>query len=136
MSREWLDMSVQQIAAKAPRARAFYDRYSEDALDAMEDQWPTKAGVVCLTTSGRDPGWLCVRQTPDAGLLESWGTRMSRDDNYQILAQREFGDRIAGLDAVRRRVARVAQARANHVEGTSEWFKVSEAAAQSALMAD
>jgi hypothetical protein len=133
MSREFLDISVTEVAAHAPRPQSFYDRYCEDSLDIIEASWPTRAGYVCLVQHGHSPGWVMVRQTPDLGFLTSQLRRCSPNDDYEVIASRHVDDRFKGFDTVRQTLGRIANERKNHTAGIAEWFKAHSQAADAAL---
>lgn len=133
MSREFLDIRVNEVAARAPRPQAFYDRYCEDSLDIIEARWPTRAGYVCLVQCRHAPAWVMVRQTPDLGLMTSFLDRWSLDDDYEVIASRRVKDRFRALDVARRCIGRIAAERKNHTAGTAEWFKAGLADAKASF---
>ena len=133
MTREFLDISVTEVAAHAPRPQSFYDRYCEDSLDIIEASWPTRAGYVCLIQCGYVPGWLMARQIPDLGFATSWLSRLSPNDDYEVIASRCVHDRFKALAAARRRLGRVASERKNYTAGVAEWFRVTTEDARTAL---
>ena len=133
MSREFLDISVTEVAAHAPRPQSFYDRYCEDSLDVIEARWPTRAGYVCLVQHDHSPGWVMVRQTPDLGFLTSQLRRSSPNDDYEVIRSRHVDDRFKGFDAVRQNLGRIANERKNHTAGMAEWFRASSGYAEAAL---
>jgi len=133
MSRKFLDISVFEVAAHAPRPQSFYDRYCEDSLEIMEAHWPTRSGYVCLVQCSHSPGWVMVRQTPDLGLMTSHASRWSPDGDYEVIASRHIDDRFQSLDAVRRNLGRLAEERKNNTTGIGEWFRANPEAAEAAL---
>jgi len=135
MTREFLDISVTEVAAHAPRPQSFYDQYCEDSLDIIEARWPTRAGYVCLVQHDHSPGWLMVRQTPDLGFMTSQLRRWSPNDDYKVIASRHVDDRFKGFDALRQNLGRLAGERKNHTAGVAEWFRISSGYAEAALYA-
>jgi hypothetical protein len=133
MSWKELDITVAELAARAPHSQEFYDQYHEDDLDDIEDGWPSRGGYVCIITDERDSEWVGVRQTPDVGLLASWGDRQSRSSCFRVAAAQYYEDRFKGLDEARERIGRSAQERGKHVEGVVQFFKMSADDAKAAL---
>src|SRR5579872_4108744 len=133
MSRKFLDISVTEVAAHAPRPQSFYDRYCEDSLDIIEAGWPTRAGYVCVVQHDHSPGWVMVRQTPDLGFLTSQLRRSSPNDDHKVIRSRHVDDRFKGFDAVRQTLGRISNERKNFAAGVAEWFRASSGYAEAAL---
>lgn len=124
MTWKELNISVADLAARAPHPQAFYDEYHEDDLEYIEDRWPTDRGYVCLIRSKHDPDWVTVRQTPDIGLMKSWMDRWSRKPTFDVIAIHQVANRFKALTLARRIVGRVAKERKNHTRRVAEWFKI------------
>jgi hypothetical protein len=133
MTWKELNISITELAGRAPHPQAYYDQYHEDDLDDIEDGWPNRGGYVCIITNERDPDWVGVRQTPDVGLLASWGDRQFPSSCFQIAAAQYCEDRFKGLDNARERIGRVARERGKHVEGVVQFFKIAIDDAKAAL---
>ena len=136
MSYKDLDMPIAQVVANAPHSREFYEQFDEDTLEYIEARWPTKSGYVCVVINSEWPGRVMVRQTPDIGLLESWGYRSSPYDTFKTVGSRHFADRFEALDLIRERVGAKASDRRNHVARIAEWFVASPEEAIAALDAN